>query len=337
MRAVVIEEPHRLSVTTVPDPTPGPGEVVVKVAAAGLCGTDVHMLAGEFGPTRYPVVPGHEFAGEVVAVGAGVTDFAAGDAVAADPALYCGACHYCSIGHGNLCERWGTIGITVDGACAEYVSVPVRNCYRLPEGLPLAHAPLIEPLSTIVRGFDIVAPKLGDNFLIYGAGTMGLLYLQVAQRSGAASVSVVDLNEERLAVARKLGADAVATNADALADAHPRGWEVVTDCTGNVRAIEDGLTRPARGGTFQQFGCAPDQESARFSPFRIYNDEIRIVGSMAILHSYGRAVELLGKGVIDCETMITHRFGLDDYATALETFQKGTGRKLQIVPSGPAA
>ncbi len=110
---------------------------------------------------------------------------------------------------------------------------------------------------------------------------------------------------------------------------------MVTDCTGNVRAIEDGLTRPIRGGTFQQFGCAPDQEMARFSPFRVYNDEIRIVGSMAILHTYGRAVEMLGKGVIDCETMITHRFGLDQYAEALRTFELGTGRKLQIVPNGP--
>ncbi|WP_326617045.1 zinc-dependent alcohol dehydrogenase family protein [Streptomyces decoyicus] len=335
MRAVVLEEPHQLSVSTVADPTPGHGEVVVKVTAAGLCGTDVHMLAGEFGPTRYPVIPGHEFSGEIVAVGAGVTEFAEGDAIAADPAIYCGSCHFCALGRGNLCEQWGTIGITVDGACAEYVKVPARNCYRLPETVALAHAPLIEPLSTIVRGFDLVAPKLGDHFLIYGAGTMGLLYLQVAQRAGAASVSVVDLNEDRLAVARKLGADAVATGADALAAAHPRGWEVVTDCTGNIRAIEDGLTRPVRGGTFQQFGCAPDQEEARFSPFRIYNDEIRIVGSMAILHSYGRAVELLGKGFIDSETMITHSFGLDEYATALKTFQQGSGRKLQIVPNGP--
>ncbi|GAU69041.1 zinc-containing alcohol dehydrogenase [Streptomyces sp. NBRC 110611] len=335
MRAVVIEEPNQLNVTTVADPTPGPGEVVVKVAAAGLCGTDVHMLAGEFGPTRYPVIPGHEFSGEIAAVGAGVTEFAEGEAVAADPALYCGACHFCAIGRGNLCERWGSIGITVDGACAEYVRVPADNCYRLPENVPPAHAALIEPLSTIVRGFDIVAPRLGDHFLIYGAGTMGLLYLQVAQRAGAASVSVVDLNEDRLAVARRLGADAVATSADELTDTHPRGWEVVTDCTGSIRAIEDGLTRPVRGGTFQQFGCAPDQELARFSPFRLYNDEIRIVGSMAILHSYGRAVELLGKGVIDAETMITHRFGLDEYATALDTFRQGSGRKLQILPNGP--
>ncbi|UQA91728.1 zinc-dependent alcohol dehydrogenase family protein [Streptomyces halobius] len=334
MRAVVVEEPNRLSVTTVADPTPGPDEVVVKVTAAGLCGTDVHMLAGEFGPTRYPVIPGHEFSGEIVAVGTEVTGFAEGDAVAADPAIYCGSCHFCAIGRGNLCEQWGTIGITVDGACAEYVKVPAGNCYRLPETVQLAHAPLIEPLSTIVHGFDLVGPRLGDNFLIYGAGTMGLLYLQVAQHSGAASVSVVDINEDRLAVARKLGADTVATSADALTAGHPRGWEVVTDCTGNIRAIEDALTRPIRGGTFQQFGCAPDQDLARFSPFRIYNDEIRIVGSMAILHSYGRAVELLARGAIDADTMITHRFGLDEYATALETFKKGAGRKLQIVPHG---
>ncbi|KOT74585.1 alcohol dehydrogenase [Streptomyces rimosus subsp. pseudoverticillatus] len=334
MRAVVIEEPNKLSVSQVPDPVPGPGDVVLKVTAAGLCGTDVHMLAGEFGPTRYPVIPGHEFSGEVVAVGSAVTGFAEGDAVAADPAVYCGTCHFCSIGHGNLCEKWGTIGITMDGAAAEYVRVPAGNCHRLPETVDLRHAPLIEPLSTILRGFDLVGPKLGDHFLIYGAGTMGLLYLQVAQRAGAASVSVVDINEDRLEVARELGADAVATSADALTADHPLGWQVVTDCTGNVRAIEDGLTRPIRGGTFQQFGCAPDQETARFSPFRIYNDEIRIVGSMAILHTYGRAVEMLGKGIIDCEKMITHRFGLDQYAEALKTFELGTGRKLQIVPNG---
>ncbi|MFD7922031.1 zinc-dependent alcohol dehydrogenase family protein [Streptomyces sp. NPDC059740] len=332
MRAVVIESPKQLHVTTLPDPTPGPGDVVVRVAGVGLCGTDVHMLAGEFGPTVYPVVPGHEFSGEIVAVGSEVQGYAEGDRVAADPAVYCGSCHFCAIGRGNLCEKWGTIGITMDGACAEYVKVPAANLYRLPQGVDLGHAPLIEPLSTIVHGLDVVAPSVGDHFLIYGAGTMGLLYLQTARRNGAASVSVVDLNADRLAVAEQLGADHVATSADEL-DRVTTGWEVVVDCTGAVPAIEDAFTRVRRGGTFQQFGCAPDQEQARFSPFRIYNDEIRIVGSMAILHSYGRALDLLAKGWIDSDTMITHRFGLDEYQKALDTFSQGTGRKIQIVPS----
>ncbi|MFK4107477.1 zinc-dependent alcohol dehydrogenase family protein [Streptomyces sp. NPDC002176] len=331
MRAVVIQAPGQLDVTTRPDPVAGPEDVIVKVRAVGLCGTDVHMLAGEFGPTVYPVVPGHEFSGEIVEVGRSVSGLAVGDRVAADPAIYCGSCHFCAIGRGNLCESWRTIGITQDGAAAEYVKVPAANIHRLPEDLDLDHAPLIEPLSTIVHGIDVVAPAVGDHFLIYGAGTMGLLYLQTALRNGAASVSVVDLNADRLAVASRLGADRTATSADAL----PRvgkGWEVVVDCTGAVPAIEDAFTRVRRGGTFQQFGCAPDQDVAKFSPFRIYNDEIRIVGSMAILHSYGRAVDLLGQGWIDCDTMITHRFGLDGYQEALDTFSKGSGRKIQIVP-----
>ncbi|KOG88329.1 zinc-dependent alcohol dehydrogenase family protein [Streptomyces varsoviensis] len=332
MRAVVIEAPNKLNITTIPDPTPGPDDVIVKVAAVGLCGTDVHMLAGEFGPTRYPVVPGHEFSGEIVEVGSQVTGMAAGDLVAADPAIYCGACYWCAKGRGNLCADWRTIGITQDGACAEYVKAPARNIHHLPTGLEPRHATLIEPLSTIVHGLDTVKPDFGDNFLIYGAGTMGLLYLQSAKRAGAATVEVVDLNEERLAVARKLGADSVATSADALPRASSGGWEVVVDCTGAVPAIEDGFGRVRRGGTFQQFGCAPDQELARFSPFRIYNDEIRIVGSMAILHSYGRALDLLAQGLIDSDTMITHGFPLDGYAEALETFGKGTGRKIQIIP-----
>jgi 2-desacetyl-2-hydroxyethyl bacteriochlorophyllide A dehydrogenase len=218
----------------------------------------------------------------------------------------------------------------MDGACAEYVAVPVGNCFTLPPAVPLAHAPLIEPLSCAVHGFDLLPGRVGEHHLIYGAGTMGLLMAQLAVRSGAASVSVVDLNEERLAVATRLGASHVAVHAD-LFD-HPGGWEVVVDCTGAVRAIEDGLTRVRPGGTFELFGVAPAGATATFSPFRIYRDEIRIVGSMAVLHSFGRAVDLLAAGAIDADTMISHRFPLDGYAEAIDTFRAGTGRKLQVYP-----
>jgi len=143
-------------------------------------------------------------------------------------------------------------------------------------------------------------------------------------------VSVVDLNTDRLAVASKLGADRVATAADEFD--RPQGWEVVIDCTGAVPAIEDGLRRVRRGGSFQVFGVAAAEAAASFSPFRVYNDEITIVGSMAVLHSFGRAVELLATGAIDPATMISHSFGLDDYTRALDAFRAGTGRKLQIIP-----
>ncbi|SDQ10541.1 zinc-dependent alcohol dehydrogenase family protein [Actinopolyspora saharensis] len=330
MRAVVIEKPGEVSVTNVADPTPGAGQVVVEVDACGICGTDIHILDGDFAPTPYPIVPGHEFAGTVVATGDAVSGPRIGDRVAVDPSLFCGSCRQCEVGRGNLCENWNAVGVTRDGACAQYALAPAANCHRLPEGVSTAHAALIEPLSCAVRGFDRLPRGLGEHYLIYGAGTMGLLMLQLAKRNGAVSVSVVDLNEERIRVAEQLGADVTSTDAARLH--HSDGWEVVVDCTGAIPAIEDGLTRVRRGGTFQQFGVAPGESTASFSPFRVYNDEIDIVGSMAVLHSYGRAVELMGAGVVDAETMITHAFGLDSYEQAVGDFRAGSGRKVQVLP-----
>jgi 2-desacetyl-2-hydroxyethyl bacteriochlorophyllide A dehydrogenase len=329
VKAAVISA-DAVTVETVPDPSPGPREVVVAVAGCGICGTDLHIAEGEFAPTL-PVVPGHEFAGEVVALGADVTELAVGDQVAVDPSLYCHECHYCRRGRGNLCERWGAIGVSTAGGAAEFAVAPVANCVRLPEGVTTADAALIEPLSCAVRGFDVLAPQLGDHFLIYGAGTMGLMMMELAKRAGAAGVDMVDLNPVRLETARELGCTSAVTSADELD--RPRGWDNVVDCTGVVAAIEDGLGRVAPGGTFQQFGVANEDAKASFSPYRIYNKEIRIVGSMAVLHSYERAAELFAEGVLRPDVMISHRMGLDDYPAALEQFRQGIGRKIQVTPT----
>ncbi|MGH3493207.1 MAG: alcohol dehydrogenase catalytic domain-containing protein, partial [Sciscionella sp.] len=277
MRAVVIQTPGSVAADTVTDPIPGPRDVVVKVAACGICGTDVHILDGEFPPTPYPIVPGHEFTGEIVELGSEVTERGLGELVAVDPSLFCGECEFCVVGHGNMCLRWGAIGDTVDGAAAEYVRAPARNCYPLPAGTDLAKAALIEPLSCAVRGYDQLPRTIGSHYLIYGAGTMGLLMAQLAPRAGAVSVSVVDLNTERLRTADALGVDATATSADELADDHPRGWDVVIDCTGAIPAIEDGVRRVRPTGTFQQFGVAAGDAVATISPFAVYNNEITIV------------------------------------------------------------
>jgi 2-desacetyl-2-hydroxyethyl bacteriochlorophyllide A dehydrogenase len=328
MKAAVISA-DAVTVETVPDPAPGPREVVVAVAGCGICGTDLHIAEGEFAPTL-PVVPGHEFAGEVVALGADVTELRVGDRVAVDPSLYCHECHYCRRGRGNLCERWGAIGVSTAGGAAEFAVAPVANCVPLPEHVHLADAALIEPLSCAVRGFDVLAPQLGDHYLIYGAGTMGLMMMELAKRAGAASVDMVDLNPRRLETAKELGCTATVTGAAELD--RPRGWEVVIDCTGVVAAIEDGLSRVAPGGTFQQFGVANEDATASFSPYRIYNKEIRVVGSMAVLHSYERAAELFADGALRPDVMISHRMSLDEYPQALEQFRAGVGRKIQVQP-----
>ncbi|MEU6556979.1 zinc-dependent alcohol dehydrogenase family protein [Streptomyces sp. NPDC046915] len=329
MKAAVIEAPGKVTVTTVPDPTPGPRQVVVQVAACGLCGTDLHILQGEFAPTL-PVVPGHEFAGEVVGLGSEVTELAIGDRVAVDPSLYCNECRYCRAGRNNLCDRWQAIGVTVAGGAAEYAVAPVANCVRLPDHVDVQDAALIEPLSCAVRGYDVLNTRLGSHVLIYGSGTMGLMMLELAKRTGAASVDVVDVNPERLATAEKLGCSQAALSADELG--RPAGWDVVVDATGNAAAIQDGLERVAKAGTFLQFGVSDYATTATISPYRIYNQEITITGSMAVLHSYERAAELFAAGVLDPQVFISHRLPLAEYPQALDRFAAGQGRKIVVLP-----
>jgi 2-desacetyl-2-hydroxyethyl bacteriochlorophyllide A dehydrogenase len=329
MKAAVITSPGNVEVTSVDDPAPAAGQVVVEVAACGLCGTDLHILQGEFAPSL-PLIPGHEFAGVVAATGSGVTGLRQGERVAVDPSLYCHECHYCRIGRENLCLRWGGIGVTVSGGAAEYVVVPAANCVRLPEHIATEDAALIEPLSCAVRGYDVLTSQLGAHVLIYGAGTMGLMMLELAKRTGAASVDVVELSAERLKLARELGCTNAVTSAGELDQ--PFGWELVVDATGNGRAIQDGLGRVGPGGTFLQFGVADYATRVTIDPYRIYNKEITITGSMAVLHSYERAAELLAAGVLNPAMFITDRLPLADYAQAIERFRSGAGLKTQVRP-----
>ncbi len=329
LQAVVIEGPGQAVVKDVADPTPAGGQVVVRVHACGLCGTDLHLVDGVL-PTDYPLTPGHEFAGEVVELGEGVTGLAIGDRVAVDPNLPCGTCRWCRAGRGNLCQVWDAIGVSRSGAAAELVAVPADICFALPSTVSYTAAAMVEPLSCAVHGVSRLPRLPGSHYLIYGAGTMGLMMMELAKRAGAASVDMVDLNPTRLETARELGCSATVTSADELD--RPRGWEIVVDCTGVVAAIEDGLGRVAPGGTFQQFGVANEDAKASFSPYRIYNKEIRIVGSMAVLHSFERAAELFAEGALRPDVMISHRMGLDEYPAALEQFRKGVGRKIQVMP-----
>lgn len=329
MKAALVESAGKVTLTTVPDPTPGPRQVVVDVAACGLCGTDLHILQGEFAPTL-PVVPGHEFAGEVVGLGSEVTEVALGDRVAVDPSLYCYECRYCRTGHNNLCERWAAIGVTTAGGAAEYAVAPVANCVKLPEHVRTQDAALIEPLSCAVRGYDVLKSQLGAHVLIYGSGTMGLMMLELAKRTGAASVDMLDINDERLATARQLGCSASAATADELD--RPQGWDLVVDATGNAAAIQDGLGRVAKAGTFLQFGVADYATTATIEPYKIYNQEITITGSMAVLHSYERAAELFAGGVLDPDVFISDRMPLQEYPEAIERFSAGKGRKIIVVP-----
>ena len=323
--------------------------MIVKVDCCGICGTDLHILAGEFPPTPYPITPGHEFAGQVVALGPDVDDGARpradgaglrpnstgprlreGDRVAVDPSLYCGWCRRCRAGRGNLCANWGAIGDTVDGAFAEYVAVPAVNTYRLPEHINGQAGAMAEPLACAIHGVRRLGSVLDESAVVVGAGTMGLLLLQLLLRAGAGPVAVVDRVGSRLDVARALGAAQAVASADELDGAR---FEVAVDATGVPAAIETALGLLDRGGRLLVFGVAPAEAAIAVSPFRVYNDEITIVGSMAILRSFGQAVDLLATGAVDPGPLLSAPLPLDGFGAALGNVAAGQGIKWHISPS----
>jgi 2-desacetyl-2-hydroxyethyl bacteriochlorophyllide A dehydrogenase len=303
---------------------------VVRVECCGICGTDLHILDGEFPPTPYPITPGHEFAGTVVARGAEVRpDLAVGVRVAVDPSLYCGYCRRCRAGRDNLCENWAAIGDTVDGAFAEFVAVPANNAYLLPGHLDAQHGAMAEPLACAVHGLDRLGPVLGDSVVVIGAGTMGLLLLQVLLHAGAGPVAVVDRISERLEVARKLGAAQAVTDADALEGTR---FEVAVDATGVPKAIETAYGLLDRGGRMLVFGVSAADAAISVSPFRVYNDEITITGSMAILRSFGLAVDMLASGAVDPRLLLSEPLPLEQFGEAVDRVRSGQGIKWHIRP-----
>jgi 2-desacetyl-2-hydroxyethyl bacteriochlorophyllide A dehydrogenase len=331
MRAIVLDRPGSFRVAEVPDPAPRPAEVIVRVDCCGICGTDLHILAGEFPPTPYPITPGHEFAGEIVALGTDIKpDLQVGSRVAVDPSLYCGWCRRCRAGRDNLCENWAAIGDTVDGAFAEFVAVPAVNAYKLPGHLDGQYGAMAEPLSCAVHGLRRLGPVLDSSAVVAGAGTMGLLLLQVLVQAGAGPIAVVDRITSRLDVARKLGAAQAVDDAAAL---DGKRFDVAVDATGVPAAIETALGLLDRGGRLLVFGVSPAEAEIRVSPYRVYNDELTIVGSMAVLRSFGPAVDLLASGAVDPRPLLSEPLPLQDFGAAVARVRAGQGIKWHIRPS----
>ncbi|MBA2595898.1 MAG: zinc-dependent alcohol dehydrogenase family protein [Chloroflexia bacterium] len=332
MKAVMVDEPGAVRVLDIPKPEPGPDDVVIRVGACGICGTDIHIIDGEFPPTVYPIVIGHEFGGDVVAVGADVESFQVGDRVGVDPTLNCGACYFCQRGMGNLCERWNAVGVGHHpGGFAEYVSVPAHVVYPIPAKLSMKAAALIEPVSCVVRGFHRLQPQTGETYLTYGAGPMGLLNAQVARYNGASLVALIDINPSRLDRARnEFGFENVATRLEDLEEIAPRGFDNVIEATGVTKVAEMAIDAVKRRGKLLLFGVCPPGEKASYDAFKIYNEEISILGTMAVLNSYGPAIDIIASGAIDVDRMVTDTYTLDEFPAALQHVRSGTGLKIQV-------
>ena len=321
MLALQIAAVDTLTLVRAKKPEAAPHNILVRVAASGICGTDSHILHGGY-PANLPLIPGHEFAGIVESVGDGVDDFAPGDHVAVDPNILCGVCYYCRRGKVHLCKNLIALGVNIAGGFAEQCAVPVSQAYKIPHELPLAHAALAEPVACALRGIDLAQIVAGDRVLIFGAGPMGAIMLQLAQMQGASQVIMVDLHEGRRKRCEALGATWVLDPAripvvQAVRDVYPEGIEVVFDCSGNIHAVRQALQLVMRGGTLMLYGvCHPDA-ALEINPFLVNENEITIRGAYNNPNTMSRAIDLLASGRLNAGAVVTDRFPL---AQALEAF-----------------
>ena len=314
MKALLLSEYNDLQVADVADAAAGPGEVLVRVAACGICGSDVHGYDGTSGRRIPPIVMGHEAAGSVAAVGAGVTEFGVGDRVTFDSTVYCGECAYCRTGEVNLCENRQVVGVSCGeyrraGAFAEYVSVPARILYRLPEGLSFPEAAMLEAVSVALHAVRLAEMEAGSTALVIGAGMIGLLVLQAARALGCARVFVADVDETRLRLGAELGADGVVNTArvpvaeeiEGLTGG--RGVDVVFEAVGRGETVTMAVDCVRKGGSVVLVGNLAAE--VRIPLQKIVTRQIRLQGSCASAGEYPEAMSLIANGSIRVRPLIT--------------------------------
>jgi D-arabinitol dehydrogenase (NADP+) len=339
MRAVVYEGPRRFSVREVPTPKPGPGEVRVRVIQTGVCGTDLHLHDGQF-MAVYPMVPGHEVVGVVDALADGVTGLGLGDRVAVNPNASCGWCSYCREGRPLLCDDLTGIGSSLPGGFAEYLVAPAVQVFSV-DGLDDDTAVLVEPTSCAAHAVDVIAPRHGSTALVVGAGPTGILLAQLLRAAGAASVTVAAPTAFKLEVAAALGADRtvlmdrgdLAGSVRVLTELSGGGYDLTVDATGAAAVAEVLLPLTRNGGTAVFYGVTDEADRVSISPYDVFRRELTIKGSFAEISSFPAAIAALRAGRARTDGLITHRFGLDDYALALEALRSDrTAHKVVVVP-----
>ncbi len=338
MKAIVYRAPREFSYTDVPQPEIGPDEVLVRVRACGICGTDLHIHEGEF-LAEFPLIPGHEIAGEVAAVGAAVRDLRPGDRVVADNTELCGHCFYCRRDQPLYCENFVSHGCNVAGGLAEYVALKAEKLFPIGE-LSWREAVMVEPAACAMHGMDVIALKPGSEVLLFGAGPTGILLAQLLKINGAARLTVAAPAGSKLDLVARLAADEVvaidrddaAAHRSQLLASHPHGFDCVVEATGAPSLCEEALQYARQGGQVIVYGVYPEAARINWSPYEIFKRELTIKGSFAQTHCFDRALLYLQSGKLKVDEIVTDEFALQDYDRALDGLRERTGIKSAVVP-----
>ncbi len=333
MKAIVFPEAEQLSVETVSDPTCKPDEIIVKVAHSGICGTDIHIYRNEY-LSEFPLIPGHEFGGKIVEIGNNVTGFKEGERVVIDPNLYCNHCDFCRNEQANHCTNWQGVGITRSGGFAEYVNVPAKSAYHVPDSLTNTQIAFVEPLACVVWALKRMPVAPADRILIMGSGPMGLLLLQALRHGGASQITIVDKQANRLKIAHQFGAtQTLVANDDQdeqLKDWAPHGYDIVIDATGVPAVIENSFQHLKVRGQFLQFGVTPMDAKIQVSPYDIFHKDWTIIGSFAVCYTTIPAIAWLENNVIDVEPLVSHKIPLSDFESGFQNFMSGDTLKVHL-------
>jgi L-iditol 2-dehydrogenase len=339
MKAMRLEGVGQLFTREVDKPTPGPEDLLVRVEACGVCGTDRHLFHGEF-PSKPPVTLGHEFSGIIEAMGSQVTGFAIGDRITGDPNIACGRCSHCVNGRVNLCRNLQAIGISRDGGFADYVIVPQKQAFLLPANLNPMFGAFCEPLACCLHGIDLAEIKAGSSVAVLGGGVIGLLTVQLARLAGASTVILSTRQASRRELAEQLGATAsVDPSASDIIEAItgaagliPGGVDVVLECAGVGETVQQAMKLVRPGGTVVILGVMAQGEKIKIEPFDLLFREVKLVTSFLNPFTHRRAADLIASGTIEVERLISRKVSLNE-APAVVSNPPGRGEvKVLVVP-----
>ncbi|KAJ5602103.1 alcohol dehydrogenase [Penicillium lagena] len=345
MRALVYEDieysaPRKFSIIEKALPKVREQDVLVKVKASGVCGTDLHIHDGEFG-AQFPLVPGHETVGVVAAFGSGVQGFKVGDRVVADNSELCGHCYYCRRGKELFCDNFIAHGVMVDGGFAEYASYPANRVFKF-KNLSNVNATLLEPAACAAHGLDKIAPRMGSRVLLFGAGPTGLILAQLLRQNGGCHTVIAAPDGLKMELAKSLDAadeyvelpreaQAAAVRMEKLRTDNPYGFDIVVEATGSAKILENAIHFVSKGGKLVVYGVYGDKDRVSLSPNVIFKEEINVLGSFSQTYKFPAAIDYLEGKRIKVDGIVNKTFKLEDWQACLDAVKNKSVVKAAIV------
>lgn len=328
MKAVWFPSPNDVKVGTLPVPDLGREDVLVRVKASGICHTDIEVMRGNYGTSTFPIVPGHEFAGEIAEIGADVSGISVGDRVVVDPNFQCGNCRACLRGWAHLCENLGAYGVTVNGGFAEYCTVRAGAVHATGD-MGFTEAALAEPMGCVLNGLSPIQDRIVERAIIFGTGPMGLLLGLALKARGTAEVIMVDGLEDRLGRAESVGLSAINADAGEIAGL-TRSCDLAVDATGVPAVVGKLPEYVGNGGAVLIFGVCPSDAMVAISPFEIFRRQLSLFGTHSLNHNIPDALEMLRVVGGDVRKVISHKLPFEEIGMVMAGRRLPGSMKIQM-------